>query len=173
MSWYVKVDPQDVGVKLTHLILQIVSLQSADIPPTTSGLVQGRVANLEGLNHMQVTGYSSMADPNLQIILSSFLEMQQTDRTLGRPQQHAIGSGNPGIPGAPAGRGTPLSHGGSNAAGSPFPGGPSGVPQGRGRPVAGGRGGPIMPPPAQLRQMTSGLQQGGQFGQPAAQERFY
>lgn len=166
MPWYVMVDPQDAGAKLIPLILQVVSLTSADIPPTTSGLVQGKVANLEGLNHTQVTGYSTMEDSNLQIILSSFLEMQQTERRLGRPPGPAFGAGGPPIPRGSAGGGIPPPPGDVRAVPSPFPRGQPGLPRGGGIPPQRGRGVSIMPPPNQLRGMASGLQQGGQ---PAAQ----
>ncbi|KEF59266.1 uncharacterized protein A1O9_04110 [Exophiala aquamarina CBS 119918] len=150
-----------IGLPRIRLTVMVVSLQSADIPSSTAALVQGKVANLQGLNHLQVTGYSSMEDPNLRIILSSFLEMQSTDRRLGRPPPPGAGGGHPPITGGPPFSGIPPPPGAPVGRGIPPLGGLSGLPRGGGTPAGRGRGAAVMPAPDQLRGLASGLQQGG------------
>ena len=106
--------------------------------------MQGKVANLEGLSHTQVTGYDTMQDPRLQIILGSILEMQQAATALGNPQQTPPGSGGLPTQGPPILSGNPLPTSG-------------GLPQGFG---GAGRvpGAATMPNPARLNQVKASIQ---------------
>ncbi|KEF60022.1 uncharacterized protein A1O9_04872 [Exophiala aquamarina CBS 119918] len=140
------------------VIGMVVNPESADIPKNILAWVDHRTDDLMGLNHMEVTGYNSMNDRELQKILSSFVEMQtaglQESLPLQPPSQQSIDP-----------RFAPLPVGGLNTAPREIQ-----VPRRGGAPR--GRGGAVMPPPSQLRGMTSGLQQGGQPGQAAAQGQF-
>lgn len=137
-----------LAAKLTHLISQVVSLESASVPKSTQPHVHWRVQNLNDLNHTQVTSYTSMEDPNLKVILASFWEMQSP------PPRPVIPAPAPAQQSQRL-KGTALQRG-------PSPRGPGGAPS--------------YPAPAQVRQQVGMLQRGrqpGQPGQPAAQGRLF
>ncbi|KAF2403469.1 hypothetical protein EJ06DRAFT_279125 [Trichodelitschia bisporula] len=56
---------------------RVVDAASGDIPETTKLVTNWQVQDLEGLNHVEVTKFSSMDDPRLRKILDQFLRMQR------------------------------------------------------------------------------------------------
>lgn len=135
---------------LIHSIVQVVSPDSANIPESTQPWVDGQVQDLRGLDHTQVTEYSTLEDPNLQLILNAVLRMQiLTQQSVGGP----VG-GPPGGPTKTAAQ--PI------ASGSNTPASRSGAPQApRGTGFPPEQGG-VFPLPKQARNIAKGLQRGGQ-----------